>query len=244
MSYQSLDPNHIIDTVGRLTERIDMRFPDSGLGKVCRELQGVARNTAERCIEINRPIMWLRLVSGAFVLLLPAALFTVIMIFKMPDEEMKLDHFVEVLEPGVNVLVLMGIAIFFAISLETRLKRNKALHSIHELRSIAHIIDMHQLDKDPDKARTPVITVEGAKPPDHLTPEELTHYLDYCSEMLSIIGKVAALYVQRFNDPVALASVNEVESLTTGLSRKIWQKIMILNTVTVDRPIPWLDPRQ
>jgi hypothetical protein len=47
--------------------------------------------------------------------------------------------------------------------------------------------------------------------------------------MLSLIGKLAALYVQKFDDPVALAAVNEVEELTTGLSRKIWQKIMILN---------------
>jgi hypothetical protein len=48
--------------------------------------------------------------------------------------------------------------------------------------------------------------------------------------MLSLIGKLAALYVQKFDDPVALAAVNEVEELTTGLSRKIWQKIMVLNS--------------
>ena len=46
--------------------------------------------------------------------------------------------------------------------------------------------------------------------------------------MLSLTGKVAALYVQRFDDPVALQAVNEVEDLTTGLCRKIWQKVMIL----------------
>jgi hypothetical protein len=51
--------------------------------------------------------------------------------------------------------------------------------------------------------------------------------------MLSLIGKLAALYVQKFDDPVALAAVNDVEQLTTGLSRKIWQKIMILNAVLV-----------
>ena len=58
-------------------------------------------------------------------------------------------------------------------------------------------------------------------------------YLDYCSEMLSLIGKLAALYVQKFDDPVALAAVNEVEDLTTSLSRKIWQKIMIINSDAV-----------
>ena len=44
-----------------------------------------------------------------------------------------------------------------------------------------------------------------------------------------LIGKVAALYVQRFDDPVALSAVDQIEDLTTGLSRKIWQKIMIID---------------
>ena len=57
---------------------------------------------------------------------------------------------------------------------------------------------------------------------------ELSRYLDYCSEALSLTGKVAALYMKGFDDPVALQAVNEVESLTTGLSRKIWQKLTIL----------------
>ena len=42
-------------------------------------------------------------------------------------------------------------------------------------------------------------------------------------------GKVAALYGQSFPDGVVLGSVNELQTLTTGLSRKIWQKIMILH---------------
>ena len=46
--------------------------------------------------------------------------------------------------------------------------------------------------------------------------------------MLSLIGKLAALYVQRFDDQVALAAVDGIEDLTNGLSRKIWQKITVL----------------
>jgi hypothetical protein len=46
--------------------------------------------------------------------------------------------------------------------------------------------------------------------------------------MLSLMGKVAALYVQDFPDAQAVAAVDDIENLTTGLSRKIWQKIMIL----------------
>ena len=56
--------------------------------------------------------------------------------------------------------------------------------------------------------------------------------------MLSLIGKLAALYVQKFDDPVALGAVNEVEELTTGLSRKIWQKIMILDRIIAPQQNP------
>jgi hypothetical protein len=46
--------------------------------------------------------------------------------------------------------------------------------------------------------------------------------------MLSLTSKVAAVYVQRFDDGVALNAANDVEQLCSGLARKLWQKIMIL----------------
>ncbi len=105
---------------------------------------------------------------------------------------------------------------FFLITLEVRVKRRRALKAIHELRSLAHIIDMHQLTKDPH-----VLLGQGPQtansPMRTLTPYQLARYLDYCSEMLSLIGKLAALYVQRFDDQVALAAVDGIEDLTNGL---------------------------
>jgi hypothetical protein len=41
--------------------------------------------------------------------------------------------------------------------------------------------------------------------------------------------------VQNFDDPVTLGAVNEVETLTNGLSRKIWQKIMIFDRILAPR---------
>ena len=65
-----------------------------------------------------------------------------------------------------------------------------------------------------------------------MSPFELGRYFDYCSELLSLIAKIGAVYVQDFTDAVALGAVDEVENLTTGLSRKIWQKIMVLESTT------------
>ena len=75
---------------------------------------------------------------------------------------------------------------------------------------------------------TPAGETESS-PDRKLTVAELGRYLDYCSEMLSMTAKIAALYAERFSDNVVLQAVDEVETLTTGLSRKIWQKIMILD---------------
>jgi hypothetical protein len=46
--------------------------------------------------------------------------------------------------------------------------------------------------------------------------------------MLALTGKLAALYMQDMRDPVIIDTVTEIEDLTTNLSRKIWQKIMII----------------
>jgi hypothetical protein len=84
---------------------------------------------------------------------------------------------------------------------------------------------MHQLTKDPA-----TLTQECA-PPRAMTPFELTRYLDYCAEMLALIGKLAALYADRMRDSVVIDAVTEIENLTTGLARKIWQKISLIGEI-------------
>lgn len=108
------------------------------------------------------------------------------------------------------------------------MKRNRSLDSLNELRALAHVIDMHQLTKEPEHVLNRGKDTESS-PKRELDGFLLGRYLDYCSEMLSIIGKLAALYVQDFDEAVVLGAVNEIESLASGLSRKIWQKIMIIH---------------
>ena len=144
-----------------------------------------------------------------------------------PGRPPTLPELVQGIEAAISDVVYVAVAVFFLMTIETRVKRRRALRAIHELRAIAHVIDMHQLTKDPEwvlpRGRETGIVATRA-----MTLFELSRYLDYCSEALSLTGKVAALYVQDFDDPVALEAVNEVEDLTTGLSRKIWQKLTVL----------------
>ena len=55
--------------------------------------------------------------------------------------------------------------------------------------------------------------------------DQVERYLDYCSEMLSLVGKTAALCAEESRDSLILETVSTIETLTVGLSRKIWQKI-------------------
>jgi hypothetical protein len=123
--------------------------------------------------------------------------------------------------------VFFGLAVFFFMTVESRVKRRRALATLHQLRSLAHIVDMHQLTKDPERLMTQGTGfVPGISKP--ASGPDLAKYLDFCSELLSLISKIAALLVQRFDDGIVLAGVNEIEALATGLSGKIWQKITIL----------------
>jgi hypothetical protein len=145
--------------------------------------------------------------------------------------------FIQALDASLGSVVFVGAAILFLVTWENRIKRNRALKAIHELRAIAHIVDMHQLTKDPEnyfgRGRRPVST-----PKRGMTPFELNRYLDYCGDLLAIISKIAALYVQNYQDPVLLDAVDDVENLTSGLSRKIWQKLTILENMTRSLPLP------
>ena len=230
--YRSLDSEKILGTIGTLGKRIDERFPDSGLGRVCQELLAIADESQRRSAWIAKPQRSLRLIIGGLVTVIIGSLFAVLANASWPRSGYDLVVLVQVSEAGLNVFLLLSAAILFLVTAETRIKRRRALKAIHELRALAHVIDMHQLTKDPERLLAHR-TETPSSPKLNLSPAELARYLDYCSEMLSLIGKLAALYVQKFDDPVALAAVNEVEDLTAGLSRKIWQKIMIINSHAV-----------
>lgn len=227
-----LDSDKIVDTVHVLTRRIHERFPGAGLNNVCKQLLEVARQAKLRAQEISRPIVWVRVLSGVVILAIVTAFASTaaLIVYELPDENVRLgaaEH-VQMIEAGFNSILLVGATILFLVTVEIRIKRRRALKALHELRVIAHIIDMHQLTKDPER-----LSAKGpdtkSSPKRTMTSFELNRYLDYCSEMLALSGKVAALYAQDFADAEVVAAVNDIEDLTSGLSRKIWQKIMILH---------------
>ena len=229
--FAELDAGQILKTIAGVQRRVDERFPGSGLSRVCRRLHVIGDAAGGRARTISRPILWLRAAVWVGVAVVATSLLATAFLLAKPvgEEKMGFADFVQVLEAGINDVVLIGAALLFLVTIENRIKRRRALAAVHELRALAHIIDMHQLTKDPERVLHPeLLLLEPDGKHAGLSGFDLCRYLDYCGDMLSLIGKIAALYVQRFDDAAALAAVNEVETLCTGLTQKIWQKIMIV----------------
>jgi len=226
--YRTLRADKIIETAERLRRRIKERFPEAGLAQVAGDLCAVAVEVRDRCRTIRRPHIPLRAGGFLLVALGVAGIVLVVANVRLSEGMWRIENFLEEFDAALGSLVFISAAVLFLITIEIRIKRRRALSAIHELRALAHIVDMHQLPKDPEPVPVSGPATESS-PERTLTPFEMSRYFDYCSEMLSILGKLGALYVQDFPDPVALDAVDEVEALTTGLSQKIWQKMMILD---------------
>jgi hypothetical protein len=225
---QSLDPDRILETARTLRSRISERFPEAGLCKVATEVEAACLRAAETAPWLGRPLLPIRIAVAVCITALMAALFGGASALKVTVLFSSLAELLQGMQAAVDNLAFVDIAVFFLVTSEGRLKRRRALKALHALRSLAHIIDMHQLTKDPERLMAPG-TDTPSSPRRGLTAFELLRYLDYCSELLSLVSKIAALHVSRFDDHATSAAVNEIETLASGLSRKIWQKIMILD---------------
>jgi hypothetical protein len=223
---QTLDEREIIRTLEVLRSRVAERFPTRGLTATVSHLLDLSRVTAREAEALRRRHWGLRLFS-VIILLAGAFGFAKLISFYRVffGGDIGLSELTQGLEATLNIMLICGIIIVFFLQLEYRHKRRLALDGLYRLRAISHVIDMHQLTKDPaviaGKERT------SSSPVRDLTPEQLLRYLDYCTEMLSLTGKLAALYAQYYPDTAVISAVNDVEELTTNLSRKIWQKIVL-----------------
>lgn len=232
--FRQLDPQKVTETTERIAKRIGERFAESGLESVAAEVVALSRESAATASELGRPILWLRALAWTTIAALVLAIVVAASQLRVSTEVPNVGELVQSIESLINDVIFAGVAIYFILTIETRIKRRRALAILSQLRSIAHVIDMHQLEKDPVRARK-ILPDTASSPAIDWTPALTSRYLDYCSELLAVLGKLAALCVERFNDSDTLDAVNEIEDLTTGLSRKIWQKIMILDRIGEDR---------
>jgi hypothetical protein len=225
-----LAAEHVGGTVAQLERRIDARFGERGLTKAARDLGRlvvlVQSETEQSRERLRRSTLTARTVS----LLIVVATLTALIVGLRSAVVDGLDRtadWVPLAESVVNDLVFAAIAVVFLWAFPERLERRTLLRMLHRLRSLAHVIDMHQLSKDPEQLTAAYVpTAESVR--HGLDADQMHHYLGYCSEMLSLTAKTAALCGEHSADGVVLETVSYIETLTTELSNKIWQKISLL----------------
>jgi hypothetical protein len=223
----ALTPQHVHKTAERLHKRVAERFPDSDLAKVASEVVRFTEASDRLSAELARPNVPLRALTWALGATLVAGVTAGFLRFRSLGGFSTFAELIQGAEAGANLTVLLGAAILSTARLESHLRRKRALAAVLALKNLAHVVDMHQLTKSPEAVLSSVPSTPSS-PKRTLSRQELGRYLDYCSEMLSLIGKTAAIYGQRLDDPVVLEAVDSAENLATSLSLKIWQKIAIL----------------
>ncbi len=231
--FHTLDPDKIIGTLETLVRRIGERFPRSGLERVGQNLIEIARRTSDGIASIANPNYTLRLLAG--LVISGGVGFLAWLGWKARDFETsnELTSIMQGVDSATSLIIVFGGVALFLWSLESRWRRDRALKALHEVRSIIHVIDMHQLTKDPSALGAPRTS---SSPDRRMTAHELLRYLGYCSELLSLASKVAALYADKLRDPVIVDAVGDIERLTANMSQKIWQKIELVQDRMPTRP--------
>jgi len=220
-----LHGDSIIETMSSIKNKIITTYPNSNLNKVSKNLLHLSEDIVEKSDRPDHKNTILKITSLFLAVCILSILIYFLkgLILKFPKDFIT---FVSLLEASLASSVFIGATIFYLNNIETKYKRKKALDIIDKLRSLSHIIDMHQLNKDPSD----FLIVNSYKKVSHnySTKESLSKYYDFCSELLSMINKLAAYYIQNLDDHEVREAVDQIEILTTNLSQKIWQKNMIL----------------
>jgi hypothetical protein len=230
---EPLDAAAVRETVLELEQRIAARFPHRGLRKSAADLVLLIEAVDVGTASTQGRVRVARVVSRAVMALILAGTIVAVAlalkdaVFNAAGQIRTSLDVLPLIETLINDLVFAGIAVFFLWSFPERIERGRLLNLLFQLRSAAHIVDMHQLSKDPEQLR-PSFQMTSASRPLELDRDEMERYLDYCSEILALVGKTAALCAEESRDTVILETVARIETLTVGLSRKIWQKISTL----------------
>lgn len=234
MPFRSLDPAKILATAETLQRRVEERFPDRGLSSVASEVVALARTVAAEVRVLAPPIWWLRGLVALAVVAGAAVFLWIGSIIPLNQVGQAAIGSVEGVEAAINTALLAVLGLVALVRLEARVKRRRVARGLHGLRSVIHVIDMHQLTKDP-VTLSPDFTATPTSPVRDLDAVAMSRYLDYASELLAITGKLAALYAQAVPDEGVASAVNDIELLGSSLSRKIWQKIAMIDATPPGR---------
>ena len=224
-----IDSKKIQEAITNISNRIEVRFPDSSLYLLSKELLITLSSINETVIYISKPKKWIRILFISIALIFAFLFGSGIKVLLNTTATKEINGYIQSTEAALNAFALIGAAFFFMFKLEERLKENIILKNINELRMFIHLIDMYQLGKDPLSIK-PLSTIQSNQ--NIMDDFEMGRYFNYCCELLSLSSKMAVLFINENTTERVSEAINEIELLSAALNRKIWQKIALL-----DKPI-------
>lgn len=219
MKYNTLIVDHVIRTIRRMDSQIDTYFPDRNLANLSSSIIEFAIRHESDLERIDRPNIPIKLAIGLAISLMSGLVIYWLYELFIQNDGSGIIFQPQDLDAFINILIFGSAITWFLLNWQAKSKRRFIIGRINELRSFGHVIDMHQLTKDPffdDEME--------------MSDDDLIRYLDYCGDLLSCCSKLAATYLEHTDDELVVQYVNEFEALTGQFNRKIWQKITILDS--------------
>ena len=227
----SLQAEKIEKAIDDLEQGIKEILPGRKIVDVCQDLKEVIYEAKKKSLRNKTQSFtrnkFVKLFFIAALILLATSFITLGLSYLLNflGSNIGLEEGLQLTDTAITLLLPSIAYIFYRLKDNIKTYRSEVLQDLHKLRMLSHIIDVKQLNKTPEwldwKEQQ---SNYGRK----LDRPEKAFYLEFCSQMQSLIGKIAVLYIRDVNDPALITAVNEIETLTTGLSRKTWQKLMLM----------------
>jgi hypothetical protein len=226
-----LTHSYVAATASKLVERISSRFGQDHLTDVALQVERVARMSdakLKKSLRLGRVIRWL---TWPWVLAAALGIVAWIRSLHLTIELKDAGDLAQSLDSIFQLLLVLGAGAWFLLSIGSKVQRAALLKALQELNELAQVVDLIQLDKDPDRLhfskeqRTDKSPTLGKANTAFL----LSRYLDYCAELLSILAKVGCLYRDKVSDEVVLSRLGDFDRLTNQLRANISTKMSLIS---------------
>jgi len=228
--HPSLKHQVIVDRIKILSFRIHDRFPKSSLKE---HSFNFVQFSKEFKMKIDNSKKWSKMfwIWKVALMLITLVFSTLMMDHLIKDLSDSPLETLPILNAFFNMSFLFFGFFYFLFTVDRWYSRIRISELLIELKNYIHVADMHQINKDPNHFHDEYISAENS-PTKSLTKFELQRYLDYTHEFISLSSKLSCLILDKFHDDQEIiSSVNEVDLLCNGISSKIWQKIIVLNSI-------------
>lgn len=218
------------ETASRLVERIQQRFGDDPLTDIARQVLDVAKMSEKRIARALRVGFFIRMLTWPLVLAAGVGIAWWVKSLNLTLRVNDAGDLAQSLDSVFQLLLVLGAGGWFLLSIGTKAQRRSLFKALQELHALTQVIDLVQLDKDPDRLhfssdqRTPTSPTLGKANTAFL----LGRYLDYCSELLSVLSKIACLYRERVSDEAVLSRLGDFDRLSNQLRANIGSKMGLI----------------